>query len=407
MASFWSKLRGLILENISAPTHAVSGETTLYADINSNSPVSVVDQRGAVTHLGDIHNPNAVRNSGFWFAQRQAPATLTTYSSVGGRVITADGWGISCENASMQYVRADTGISPETNLVNRYYGNFTKITTTGKMVVCQVIEAVDAEAFRGKTVRLQMKLKGIGNATWRMGLAQSTLGTIDTVPNGAGLFITAFGANTVDPTLGTNISRLTPATGVTYGTGTVVGSGINCTLTGNWSQFSAVYTLPTTFRNLIVMVWSDSQVAAAAGVAIAEVSLTEGADIQAWAPLSIQTELARVQRYYCKSFDTDTAPAQAAGLAGAQRGHVSVAGATAGQPIGIRFPVVMRAAPTLAFFNPSAANTFVRNTTAGTDATATTNANTAGSGTDVTFTGIAAWTVAQGVAVHYTADAEL
>lgn len=77
-------------------------------------------------------------------------------------------------------------------------------------------------------------------------------------------------------------------------------------------------------------------------------------------------------------------------------------------PIGIRFPVHMRAAPTtLTFYNPSAANAFVRNTTAGSNATATASANVAASGMDATFTGIAAWTVAQSVALHYTADAEL
>ncbi len=409
--TFWSKLsprRALevLFDNTTTPTTPAAGQTIGYADSVLQPSTCSIDEYGAIARHGNIHNPNLVRNGGFWFAQRQPPATLTTYSSVGGRALTADGWGVSNENASVQYVRSDSGISPETNLLNRYYGNFTKITSTGKLVVCQVIESVDAEAVRGKRVRLQMKLKGIGNATWRIGLVQSTLGSIDAVPKSAGLFITAFGANTVDPTLGSNLAYIAPDALVKYSSGTAVGNGITCPLTGSWSLFSGVFPVPTGARNLTVMIWSDSQVAAAAGVAISEVSLTEGYEIQAWAPRAAPYELARCQRYYCKSFDIDTGPAQSV-LAGAVRGAVSVAGATAGQPIGIRFPVAMRAAPTMTYFNPAAANAFARNTTANTDATATASANTTGVSTDTTFTGIAAWTVGQSVAVQYTADAEL
>ncbi len=53
------------------------------------------------------------------------------------------------------------------------------------------------------------------------------------------------------------------------------------------------------------------------------------------------------------------------------------------------------------------ANAFARNTTAGTDATATAGASLGTDGGDITFTGLAAWTVAQAVSIHYTANAEL
>jgi hypothetical protein len=91
-------------------------------------------------------------------------------------------------------------------------------------------------------------------------------------------------------------------------------------------------------------------------------------------------------------------------------GYVSVAGATAGQLIESRFPTAMRlgaAVATVTFYNPNAANAFTRNFIANTDSTATsifTGTNTA---MLIQFTGIAAWTVAQSVGVHFTIDAEL
>jgi hypothetical protein len=141
---------------------------------------------------------------------------------------------------------------------------------------------------------------------------------------------------------------------------------------------------------------------------MSEVTLTDGQAIQDWAPQAYQQELARVQRFYAKSFNIDTLPAQNVGIAGSVRGHVNIAGAVAAQVMGARFPVPMRIAPTtITFYNPSAANAFVRNTAAGTDATATASANAAEQAMDITFTGIAAWAVGAATAVHYTADAEI
>jgi len=388
-----------------APSTPAAGKATIYVD--STGMVHTIDATGMDSILSDGRLFNCLRNSGFWFAQRQAPATLTTYSSTTNRLITADGWGITNENASTQYVRTDTSTTPEANLQSRFYGQFTKITTLGKLVISQCLEGIDSQALRGRTVRIQMKMRGLvaASALWNIGIVSNT-GTVD-APTAA--WITAFGANGTDPTLGASLAFLTPKATVTGDGGTIVGNKIQVTVTNGatWIRAGGCFDIPTTAKNLIVVIWSDSQVAATNGVAISEVSLTDGFEIQTWSPQSVAVELARVQRFYCKSFNVDTLPATAVAI-GAVRGYVSVAGATAGQPLGIRYPVPMRAAPTtFTFFNPAAANAFVRNTTAATDATATASANAGDQGADVTFTGIAAWTVAQAVAVHFTADAEL
>lgn len=394
------------LNESAAPSTPASGKGVHY-----NSTLGephFVDDNGVDINLAPNRKFNWVRNSGFWFAQRQAPGTLTTYSNTTGRSITADGWGVTNENASVQYIRTDTSAAPETGLVGRFYGSFTKLTSTGKIVVTQAIEGNDTAVLRGSTVRVQCLLKALTtNLNVRVGLTYLTTGTVDTgLP---ATHVTAFGANTVDPTLGTNMSYLAPKAGVGADGGTISGNGITCAaVTSGWTRFGAVFDVPLGARNLVLMIWSDSQIAPAGGFAVSQVSLTDGQAIQDWAPGSFQQELARVQRLYAKSFPVDTAPAQNAGLAGAARGHVSVAGASASQPIGVRFPVTMRASPaTWVFYNPSAANAFARNTTAGTDATATALSIAGDQGADVFFTGIVAWTVAQAMAVHFTADAEI
>ncbi len=391
-----------------APSTPTSGKGTLY--LSTAGDLHLVNDSGSDLNLINNDKTNLVRNSGLWLAQRQSTVGSATYSSVGGRAVTADGWGVSNENASVTYTRTDTAAAPETNLNARFYGTFTKITVNGKLVICQVIEDVDIAPVRNSTVRVQLWAKVItANATWRIGLVQLTAaGTVDTVPSGAGLFCTAFGAGTVDPTLGANLAYIAPTATITPDNATTSGSAASMAVTSDWQRFGACFDVPVTAKNLVLMIWSDSQVAANDGINVSQLSLTIGDEVQAWAPQSIQAESARCFRYYQKSFNIDVAPVQSAGLQGGNRGAVSVAGITAGQPLGVRLYPPMRAAPGLiTMFNPSAANAFVRNTTAGTDATATASANASEDGFDVTFTGIAAWAVAQGLSVHWTADAEL
>ncbi len=389
-----------------APATPAAGKASFYVDTNEEP--RCINSDGVDMGLANKDAYNWLRNSGMWFAQRQSPGTLTTYNSAAARAITADGWGVTNENASVQYQRTDTATAPETGLSGRYYGTFTKITNTGKVVISQVIEGTDTGALRGSTVRLQLWMKSVSsNFTVRIALAYLTTGTPDSGMPAS--FITAFGANGTDPTLGTNLAYITPKAGIVADGGTIDGNGVDCAIvTTDWTRFGAVFDVPSTARNLVVIVFSDSQMTAAQGIAMSQVSITAGQAVQEWSPMAYPEELARVQRFYAKSFNIDTLPAQNAGLAGAVRGHANVAGATAGQVIGVRFPVPMRVAPTtITTYNPSAANAQARNTTAAADATATATANAAEQAMEVTFTGVVGWLAGQSMAVHYTADAEI
>lgn len=358
-------------------------------------------------------NDNALVNGSFPYAQRQAPGTLTTYSQTAARAYAADRWSMTNENASIQYQRVDTITAPETGLSARYYGKFKKITSAGKFCISQPVEGSNMAKFRGRSVRFQAKMRYsvAASMTVRMGLLQLTsAGTVDVVPgytggSPSGTFISAFGTAGTDPTFGTNLSAITPRT---PDGGSISGNGLTCVLTNGWVRYSAVYPIPSNCVNLIPVIFTNGQPAATDELNVSEVRLRDGEEIMDWSDDLIVIEYAKILRTYVKSFNVDTAPAQNVGLPGAVRGSVSVAGATAGQPIGVRFPAPARnGAGTYTFFNPSAANALVRNTTAGTDATATTVANASEQGIDVNFTGIAAWTVAQSVAIHYTADNEI
>lgn len=395
------------------PSAPASNKQTLF--VNTDGFTQTLDDKGVLGSVGDHELFNYLRNSGFWFAQRQVPGTLTTYSSVGGRVISADGWGISNENASTQYRRVDTvGAAAETGLTSQFYGAFTKITSTGKIQVSQVIESKDVAAMRGRTVRFQMRAKAIIGTpvTLKMGVIQLTsAGTTDTVPNGAGLFLTASGANGVDPTLGTNLAWLAPKSGVTPDNATAQTNNVTCSVTTTWQRFGFCVDVPATAKNIIVMIWTDNQVVATNGFAISEVSLTDGYEIQTWAPQSYDSEMARVLRYYQKTFAIDTAPVQNAGVAtGCLRCILGKAAATAlAAQFQWRYQVNLRAAATtLTTYNPAAANAQVRQI-GGTasDLTATATANSTEQSVDITATGVATGAVGDQCGVHVTADAEL
>lgn len=400
------------LVKVSTPIYNVAGKMLVTVDLNGH--LVVVDgDTGLPIRLDNTEwTKNQLINPGFNFAQRQVPGTLTTYSQTASRAYAFDRWFVSNENASLQAQQIDTAGAFETGLLHRYYCRLKKITSGGKFLTGQILSAEGTAPLRGRTVRLTtwMKRTVASAMTVRLGLHQlQAAGTIDTVPGWAagvpsGTYISAWGAVGTDPTLGTALARINPKA-LTGQNGVINGAGLNCDLTAQWVQYSACFDLPTDMKNLIAQVWTDGQPAANDELNVAQMILTDGPELVEWSPSSETDELVRCLRHYNKSFPLTTAPAQNAGLAGAAVAY-AVAGAVAAI-YGIRYPVTMRAAPTVTFFNPAAANAFTRNILKATDATVTTAANGSDAGTMVNVTGLAAWVAGDGIGVHYTADAEL
>lgn len=400
-----------LLNAVTEPNTPAAGKIALWSDsTDSNKPKAKLAD-GSVYGLSSNADANLLINGGFAFAQRQAPGTLTTYSNTTGRAYGADRWGMTNENVSIQYQRVDTSTTPETGLAARFYGKFKKITNAGKMVISQVIEGSDVMALRGGQVRLQFKGKfSVAAAmTIRAGILQlQNAGTIDTMP---ATFVSAFGAVGTDPTWGTNLAAINPDSTVTPENSTISGGGITSILGSNWTRYSAVFSIPSNCKNLVIVIWTNGQPAANDELNISEVGLYQGEEIVAWTRRPQQAELALCQRFYCKTFNVDTAPAQNTGAAtGEYRTPSPVGASTAiGDAMEWEFPVQMRAAPaTLTAFSPASASAQMRNQTLNTDCTAT-----AVSANGEKRCKIIATTPASTVAgtnilgLHITADAEL
>lgn len=396
----------IILATGAQPATPSAGYEKIFADTEGR--VKAIAATGILRTLSESNRYNYLGNSGFWFAQRQAPGTLTTYSNTTGRAICADRWGITNENASCQYIRVDTSTTPETGLQGRYYGSFTKITSTGKFVVTQVIEGNNAQALRGRSVRVQVWMKSTTAMTVRLGLVQlNTSGTVDALP---ATYISAFGASGTDPTLGTNLAYIAPKSGVTPDNATVNGNAVDCSVTTSWQRFGAVFDVPANCKNLVVSFWTSALPTATNGFSVAQASLTDGYELQDWAPPSFSEEIDRVKRFYNKSFILDTLPAQNVGVnLGEIRAIAGKAGAVANSGfIPINYPVPMRATPTTnVVYNPAAANALARNITGAADMGATAITGASANGFYLAITGVAATAVGDLIAINYTSDAEL
>ena len=392
-----------------APATPAAGKVSQYTA--SGGRPRAISANGADFGLSGQPFFNYLRNSGFWFAQRQAPATLTTYSSVGGRAITADAWGVSNENASVQFRRVDSSGAVETGLQSRHYGEFTKITAAGKIQITQAIEGNLACQFRGRKVRVQMRLKGVvAGGQWNIALVQlNAAGTIDTIPNGAGLFYTAHGANAVDPTLGANLAYIAPTAGKAGDNCTAGASSYACTVTTAWQRFGGIFTIPLDAKNLVVVLYSHNQVAATNGIAITEAMIVDDEAIQEWKLTGVPLELARVERFYFKTFNIDTLPAQNVGLNTGEFKFMSVViGGLAMAGIGVSYRHRMfKAGTTLTLYNPSAANAMARNVTDSSDATLSTITANGEQGCWLSCTGAVGNAAGEHMAVHLSVDAEL
>lgn len=396
-----------ILTESAKPATPAAGKVILYVSSVDGRPMAVLDDGSEIVMASSVRN-NLIINGGFLFAQRQAPGTLTTYSNIGGRVYGADRFWMSNENASIQYQRIDTMTTPETGLSSRFYGKFKKITNAGKIAMGQVMEASDMAALRGKKVRLQVKMRFTVAASMTVRLAMAQLqnaGTVDTVPSGAGLFFTAFGADGADPTLGTNLAYIAPTLAEN---GTISDNAVTCVLTGSWVRYSAVFTVPSDCKNLIPMVFSNADLAANDELNCAEVGLYLDEETADWSREVVSEELSKCQRYYSKTFATDTAPATNIGVStGEHRTPATFVGAVTNRMVPWYYPVTMRGTPTLTSFNPGAANAQVRDETNAADCSATAFVGSNDGSTMVTCTGNAGTIVGELLGVHITADAEL
>lgn len=369
---------------------------------------------GALSMLENagLQDRNILTNGGLEIQQRVATAATAipsvSLTSRAGQV--ADRWAVTVGNVTTPlWTQVDAGTTVETGLLARYYGKITQNTNAAKFIFSQFLSNRDISHLRGQKVRLSVKLKQFvgSNANYRLGLLQlNTSGTIDVSP----AFISAIGGASVEPTWGTNLVAISPdSAAINVGeNGTISGVALTIASTAAWVRSSAVFTIPSNCLNLVFVLYRDTIGAASDAVGIAELQMTQGADIVDFVAPPIDEELLKCQRYFCKSFGLTTVPVQNAGITtGCVKWSAGVAGAVAGTWSTHQFPVEMFKIPTVTLFNPAVANAQVRQigATAG-DCTSSVAAETTTHSTGFTATPGASAVVGTILGVHYTADAE-
>lgn len=395
------------------PNTPSAGNVVLFSDSGDINRLKAIHDSGAIDILSENNRYNYLINGGMDFIQRFPTALTTNTQSLLNRQINLDNWGLTSFVASGQAGRIDNLTTPIAGSVSRYYAQYKQVTGAGKQSITQAIEYKDMANLRGKVVRFQFKLAtgawGSGSII-RVGMVQNNVSaTADTIS----AFYTAQGANSTDPTLGTNLALVAPtlveSSAVTQPT--IVNSAMQIANPGanlTFTRYSATFTVPTNCVNIIFTIWTDSQMSINDVWNFAEAGVYLGQEINDWNPQSSEAELARCQRYYEKTFAVDVAPVQNAAInTGEAKCTKVVAGATAGRfsdqkmKVTKRIPIVTG---NVVFYNPAAANAQARDETNSADTTATTFV--AGSDTNfgITFTGNAA-TVAEGlIGVHWSVD---
>lgn len=223
---------------------------------------------------------------------------------------------------------------------------------------------------------------------------------------------------------GANFSAAAGALGFQVGTGTGVDQSIvtysawpgqaipitsTATLTTSWQRFQATGTLSAAM-NQYGLAFSYGPVGTAGAddnVYITGIQLEIGtvATPFEYLPLAVEQEI--MERYFEKSFQAATVPAQNVGAAtGESVGMAGKAGAAA-EFIYVPFKTRKRASPTVSTFNPAATNGQIRDESAGADCSAGALSMLQETGTNITCTGNAGTAVGNLLGIHWSADAEL
>lgn len=299
----------------------------------------IIDERGmnvlsTNTSLVVTRSPNYLVGGGFDFAQRQLAGTDT---NILNNAYGPDQWKVYQESNHVFYSR-QTGVGVS-GLNCQSFGRFTKATNGTKFAIANIIENHTTQHLLGRTVTFQVKMKSESGVsrTWRLAILESQAAATADAP--ASPLITDLTAGTgVDPTLGTNVAKITP---VSANNGTINGTAVDCVVTDSWQVFGITVVVPTNSKNLICAIWSNADVTVTTGtLSVAEAGLYDGSQQQPWLPKLIDQEYLDCARY-CFTIENDaTNPARFVGW-----GRVYL---TTAATVAVHFPNIMRTIPTLA-----------------------------------------------------------
>lgn len=412
-----SRLR---LTRVAIPATPAADKSEILVDTNDRR-TKQIDDNGVISILNNdgLQDRNILANGGFNVQQRVATAStlipLMTTSTRAGQV--SDRWAVTTSVATgLNWAQIDTSSSVETGLLARYYGSLIASGAGKKVMLSQFIINSEMAALRGQKVRISVKTnQKVGSAqTLRLGLLQlSATGTVDVCP----AFLTgAWSVTTgVDPAWGTNLAVIAPDASPTGENGTVGASWLAITTqVTTWVRSSCVFTVPTTSKNLCVVLFTDATGGTTDNLSIAEFQLTQGPDIVYYVEPPLADTILRCQQFFCKSFPATVVPAASLSEATAGSGAVGSIGKAGALALAanylIEFPMTMWKTPTVTYFTPTTTGAQCWRFSGAAAAAQTSTATRTSSITDhsviVTATGDAGGAVGDLVGVHYTADSE-
>lgn len=340
----------------------------------------------------DTFKGNFILNGGFRVVQRGDTFTATSTPANDDDTYLFDQWILLSDgNDIVDVVQALTTIPDGAFAALRL-----DIETIGaKAGHFQILEARDAkrliEAGNGK-VSLSFKVRNGGSAnivTVRAAIL-SWSGTEDAPTSD---WISAWGADGTNPTPVANW--------------TLENVPVNLTVTGAFTTLKienvSIDTASTV--NIGVFIWIDDITNPVTGdlLHIGDVQLEPGATAHPYVQRPFQEELDLCRRFYAKTFDFATAPANSAGLAGA----LTTMGDAGGDfRMQWRFPVEMFKTPTATTYNPSSNNSNVRNEDDSTD-TPVDVVNAAASGLMIEPSPIDATDASDRLSIHASVEAVL
>ncbi|CAI2719736.1 hypothetical protein [Nitrospina watsonii] len=317
----------LFPEQVTPPANPPSGNRKLYFRDDGN--LYQLDAAGIENPVIARGGKNALINGNFRIWQRGTSFTATGYSADRWWHEKGGGGAVTISRQSFALGQVDVPGEPEFFLRHDQ-------TTGGSSPVPKIVQRIeDVRTFAGETITLSF---------WVKGTAPATDLTV--------FLVQVFGSGGA------------PSSDVAVNVGTY-------SFTGSWSKKTFTVAVPSISGKTIGTNdddYLDIRVAQSAvnetfTLDIANVQVEKGSVATEFERRPLGLELSLCERYFAKTFPIATAPAQNAGVTGSLywNGNSGVAS------IMWRFPVRMRASPTITLYNPSAANNNGRNIDDSTD----------------------------------------
>lgn len=266
-----------------------------------------------------------------------------------------------------------------------------------RMGYAQIIESADCRDLRGQTIHALARIRCSSAQAIRYAVLEWT-GTADAVTSD----VVADWTSATFTTAGFFVSTTTNL----LVTGSVTPSANAWTdLSSNTISASA----GSSANNLILLIWTEATAAQNITLDIGKVRLGKGITPVPFEPMPAENLIALCQRFYEKSFNLATAPAQNVGAGtGEETWPATVAGANPNRSHRIHYAVRKRAtAPTVTTYSPAATSAEVYDETASAACTSTATANKTENGFHVTCTANASTAVSGILAFHWTSESEL